>query len=214
MFCSRCFLPIFSLLAICWLNGCGGGPARIEPPAIDANDAAEKAMEIYDVDGDGFIAGEELSQASGLNAAIKNLDTDEDGKVSEAEIVARIHVWQGTRIGLTFGPCTVYMDNRPLEGATVTYTPERFLGPAIQASVGVTNFAGEANPRIPKDKRPSPDSPPGVQIGLYKVHISKVVNSKETVPSKYNVETVLGQEISPDDWALLNSRIRFDMTSQ
>jgi hypothetical protein len=36
----------------------------------------------------------------------------------------------------------------------------------------------------------------GVQPGLYRVEVSKMVDGKETIPSKYNTETTLGVEVA------------------
>jgi hypothetical protein len=66
---------------------------------------------------------------------------------------------------------------------------------------------------IPKDQRPTPDTPPGLQLGFYKVRISKQVGGKESIPAIYNSETTLGQQISPDDPALLKQNLRFDLKS-
>ena len=171
-------------------------------------------MEIYDKDGDGFVAGEELDKAPGLKAAIKNLDTDKDGKVSGEEIAARVSAWQSQQIGLTMFTCDVLLDGRILEGATITFEPEEFLGGAVQEAADITNLVGMATPKIPKEKRPSPDSPPGMQAGLYKVRISKVVGGQETIPAQYNTATTLGKEVSSDDWALNNRQVRFEMKSK
>jgi len=207
------FVVRISLLISPLLIGCGG-PGRIAPPSIDADDAAELAMETYDTDRDGLVSGEELKKAPGLNAATETLDMDRDGSVSEQEIVERIQRWQQRRVGLTFAPCVVLMNGKPLEGATVTYDPEEFLGDNLKAAIGTTNYAGEASQRIPKESRPSPDSPPGMHVGLYKVRISKIVNGQETIPRKYNSDTILGQEVSSVDKAMSNNQIRFRIKSR
>jgi hypothetical protein len=56
--------------------------------------------------------------------------------------------------------------------------------------------------------------PSGAHFGLYKVRISKIVNGKESIPSRYNSETILGQEISYDDPALKKLGIVYALTSK
>jgi hypothetical protein len=200
-----------SLLAA--LAGCSSGPSRVTPPSISASGAASEAMEIYDKDGDGFIAGAELDEAASLKAAMATLDTDKDGKVSEDEIVKRIETWQSTSVGITSVDCRVTLDGKPLEGATVTFEPETYLGDGVLTAIGETAYGGICNPSIPKENRPSPDWPSGIQYGLFKVRVSKQDNGKELIPPKYNTETILGQQISFDDPALKSQLIKIDLTS-
>jgi hypothetical protein len=203
-----------SLLATAGLLACGGcssGPSRLVPPSISASGAAEQAMEMYDVDSDGYIAGDELKQAHGLRAAMKTVDTDNDEKISELEIAERIRVWQSTKAGISSILCSVTMDGKPLEGATVTFEPEPFLGDEIQTASGPTNYNGTAAPYIPKENRPQADMPPGLQLGFYRVKISKLVNGKEIIPEKYNSETTLGQQVANDDPAILKRQVVFKL---
>jgi hypothetical protein len=60
----------------------------------------------------------------------------------------------------------------------------------------------------------SADSPPGLQAGIYLVRVSKIVGDKETIPSTYNTETTLGQEVSKDDWAITNKQVHFKLQSK
>jgi hypothetical protein len=46
------------------------------------------------------------------------------------------------------------------------------------------------------------------------VKVSKTVNGKETIPAIYNAETILGQQIAPDDPAFTNQRIKLDLKSR
>lgn len=210
--CQR--LPIaLCLFALCLAVGCSGG-SSLEVPGYDPGGAASRAMKIYDKDGDGFVAGEELENAPGLKAAIKNLDSDDDGKVSQQEIADRVAAWAKMGLGVTMVKCLVTLDGAPLEGATIRFVPEEFMAGVIQEAVDVTTPVGSASPRIPKENRPSPDTPPGTQLGLYLVKISKEEGGKETIPAKYNTETILGQEVSNDDWAMLNNQVKFTLTTK
>ena len=205
---------LFALGLLALAIGCSGGPSRVVAPSIDPEDAAEQAMEMYDTDGDGFVADSELDSAPGLKAAMTTLDTDGDGKVSAEEVAERVRAWQQTNVGITSIRCKVLMNNRPLQGATVTFDPEEFLGDNIKSAVGISGPLGELTPKIPKENRPRPDSPPGLQLGLYQVRVSKMVNGKETIPAKYNTETIFGQEVSNDDPAIQGHRVIFKVTKK
>ena len=88
-FCNRCHSAI-SLALLVALLGCSGGPKALSLPSFDPAGAAAKAMELYDPAGDGYVAGEELDNAPGLQAALRKLGADQDGQVSEAEVAERI----------------------------------------------------------------------------------------------------------------------------
>lgn len=203
-----------SLAAAGCLLGCSGGPSRVKPPSIDADDAASAAVELYDKDADGKIAGSELDAAAPLKAALATIDANKDGAVEENEIYERIRAWQAHRIGIMAVNATCTLDGRPLVGAQVTFEPEPYLGDDIKAGSGETSAAGTAMPTIPKEDRPTKDTPPGLQIGLYRVRVSKMVDGKETLPAKYNAETTLGQQISPDDPAIAGQKMRFTLTTK
>jgi hypothetical protein len=196
------------------LVGCSGGPTAIQKPSFDPSGSAEKAMEIYDADKDGFIAGPELEKASSINGALKNIDKDLDGKVSEQEIADRINTWENLTIGLTNIYCEITLDGAPLGGASIRFVPEEFMGGAIEEASDITGFTGIASPIIPLEKRPAADIPPGLQIGFYKVTISKKDGDKELVPSKYNSETILGQQVAPDDPGVASGKVRFTLRTK
>jgi hypothetical protein len=52
-----------------------------------------------------------------------------------------------------------------------------------------------------------------VQPGLYRVEVSKMVNGKETIPSKYNTETTLGVEVAQESPAMIFGA-HFDLKSE
>lgn len=189
--------------------GCSGGPSRVKPPSIDASEAAEQAMEMFDANQDGYIAEAELDNAPALKASMATLDTDEDGKVSEEEIEARILAWQANATGITAIRCYVTMDGRPLEGVQVKFDPAPFLGGDIKAAVGTTGPDGSVMPIVPKADRPSEDTPPGIQLGFFRIRVTDPANS---IPAKYNTETILGQQVAPDDPAVLKQRIDVELS--
>ena len=105
------------------------------------------------------------------------------------------------------------MIHQPLGGAQVTFEPESFLGDEIKPAIGTTNSVGDAAPSIRPEDRSDPKLPGGVHLGLYKVRISKADNGKETIPSKYNTETILGQEVAYDDPGVKSRNIQFALKS-
>jgi len=188
-------LPAVLLLTVA---SCNLGPSAVKPPSINASAAGSKALEMYDKNSDGKIAGPELDQAPGLKAALARIDTDGDKAITAEEIANRVGVWQQMGLGLTSFSVKVTMHGAPLAGATVTLEPEEYLGSEVKTATCTTSPIGTGGPTIAKEDRPDPTAPPGVMLGLYKVKISKVVNGKETVPPEYNQKTILGQEVALD----------------
>jgi hypothetical protein len=201
-----------SLLAA--LAGCSGGPSRVTPPSISASGAASEAMEMYDKDEDGFIAGAELDAAGALKASMETLDLDKDGKVSESEIEQRIEAWQATKTGLTAITCRVTLDGKPLPDAVVTFEPEAFLGDGVKVASDTTTALGMTEPTIAKEDRPVKDWPPGIQYGFFRIKVSKQSGGTETIPAKYNSATTLGQQVAKDDPAILSQLVKIDLTSK
>jgi len=179
-------------VGLLWASGCSRGPERIHPPALDAAAAAAAAVQQYDTDGDGKIAGEELDEAPALKQALANLDTDGDQAVTAAEIEARIDSWRQSRMGLASVSCAITKGGKPLEGATLTFDPENFLGDGYVAATGETDEYGMVVPSIPTT---GPTDPPGVPPGFYLVRIT---HPTLDIPAKYNSETTLGQEVALD----------------
>jgi hypothetical protein len=209
---SRCSKPsllaLASLLLIA-LASCQRGTATVKQPAINPATAGKLAMEQYDTNHDGKVDGEELDKAPALKAALPRLDTDGDGAVSADEVAARVNVWKGMQTGMTTVACHVTLNGQPLADAKVTLEPEAFLGDEIKTAFATTSQFGAAAPNIPKDQRPDPKLPGGAHFGLYKVRISKIVNGKETIPARYNTETILGQEVSYDDPGIRSNNITY-----
>jgi hypothetical protein len=206
-----CFVAAYGLAGAA---GCNSGPSRVEPPSIDAGNAASEAMEMYDKDDDGKIAGPELDAAVGLKAAMATLDANKDGAVQEDEIVKRIESWQASTVGIVTLSFRVTMDGKALQGAKVVFEPEPFLGDDIQAAEGYCSPMGSTTVSIPKEKRPAADTPAGVQLGFYRVRITKEEGGKETIPAKYNSQTTLGKEVAPDDPDIMAQRQGFALKSK
>jgi hypothetical protein len=209
---------VFSLIVISLTSltfaACSSGPARVNQPYISASGAGDAAMDQYDTDGDGVVAGDELENAPGLKAALLRLDTDGDKAVSADEVAERVNAWKEMHTGLASVRCHITLEGQPLAGAKVVFEPESFLGSEIKTAVGTTNQFGDAAPTIPPEERPAPNLPGGAHFGLYKVRISKSVNGRETLPARYNTETILGQEVSYDDPGMKNNNLGFALKSK
>jgi hypothetical protein len=206
--------PAMLLLSASLVIGCSSGPGRVKPPSISASGAASEALELYDKDGDGSIAGAELDAVPGIKAAMETIDGDKDGKVTADEIQARIEKWQKFNYGVMTINCKFTLDSRPLGGAQITFEPESFLGGDLKTAVGETSSDGAVTVSIPKDQRPTADMPPGLQLGLYRIRVSKMVNGAETIPAQFNAETTVGQQVSPDDPAIAAQRVQFALTTK
>lgn len=200
-------------IAAVTLAGCSSGPSKIEAPSFDPSSSAAQAMELYDKDGDGFIAGAELDATPGIKAAMATIDGDKDGKVTADEIAARVEAWEKRGVGQMDCSGLVTLDGRPLVGATVTFDPEPIFGDVLQPAIGVTSD-GVVTPSVPKEKRVPADAPPGMRVGLYRVRVSKLANGAETIPARYNKETTLGQQVSADDPAVVGQRVKFQLKSK
>jgi hypothetical protein len=188
---------------------CRYGPSAVKQPAIDASSAGKLAMEMYDKNNDGNVAGDELENAPALKAALPRLDTNGDGGVSADEVASRVQAWKDMQSGMTGVHMHFTLDGQPLTDAKVTLEPEAFLGDDVKAAFGTTNQFGDAAPSIPKEQRPDPSLPGGAHFGLYKVRVSKIVNGNETIPARYNMQTTLGQEVSYDDPGMKSNNITF-----
>ena len=206
---------VWVVLAVSSLTaGCSSGPSRVQPPSIDADAAGEQAVEMFDKDGDGAIAGAELDATPGIKAALEQIDANSDGKVTAEEVTARVEAWQAGGIGVMSVSCQFNLDGRPLAGAEVIFEPEPFLGDDIKAAVGETTGGGNAMPSVPKDQRATSDTPPGFQLGLYRIRVSKKANGQQTLPASLNTETTVGAQISDDDPAIRSQKVVFDLKSK
>jgi hypothetical protein len=175
--------------------GCSQGPSRIKPLTVDPAGAAAKALETYDKDGDGALAGKELDASPGLKAAIAEIDSNQDKKLSQEEIQARMEYWIESKFGITQTSVMVTLNGAPLPGATVKFVPEEFLGTAAAPAEGVTDEQGVCSPSVGTEHMPEPGLG-GLRLGFYRIEVSRENKGKEMVPAKYNTKTELGQEIA------------------
>ena len=193
--------------------GCSGRPARVRQPAIDPAVAAVKALEAYDADRNGSIAGAELDASPALKSALERLDANRDGGVSADEIVARVNAWKAMKTALTSVRCLITLDGRPLPGATVTFEPEPFLGEHVKTATGQTNQFGDAAPTVADADKPDPSLPGGVHFGFYTVRITKPGGSRDGVPERFNANSTLGLEVAYDEPGIRDNNLAFRLTS-
>lgn len=202
-------LPLLLVFA-----SCSFGPSRVKQPGIDPSSAGSAAIQAYDKNGDGTISGDELERAPALKAALPRLDTNGDKGVSSDEIAERVNTWKAMRTGMTSFAFGVTLDGAPVTDAQVTFEPDPILGDDIKPAVSTTNQSGRGRASIPPEPGTKlSDQIPGMQIGLYRVKISKIVNGKETIPAKYNTDTVLGQEVADDVSEIAGNRVLYALSN-
>ena len=172
--------------------GCGEGPAtRVEAPPLDVKAIVVKAMAQYDKDGDGLIAGEELTAASALAASMVSLDEDGDGKLADVELRTFVDLIVESKVGIIGVSCEVSTNGKPLANAHVRLIPEAFFGDTIKPAEGTSDREGFVILQAADTDRA------GVYPGIYRVEVSvKDEAGKELLPAKYNTESELGQAIA------------------
>jgi hypothetical protein len=201
---------IWCTIFLLGVSGCSGKPSRVNPPDIDAEQSGKDAVAAYDKNGNGVVDEGELDAVPAFKAAMKQIDKNSDGQVSAAEVTDRINAWKEGKVGITSLMVRVNLDGKPLEGATIEFIPEPFLGPAVKPAKGTTGQGGAASCII-DDPELAKERITGAQCGFYKVTITG--GGGKTIPSKYNTDTTLGAEIAQDaDWA--QSGLEFNLKSR
>jgi len=188
-----------SLLVGCMLlSGCGNPSPSVQQSSIafSPSTCGAAAVEVYDLNHDGLLSADELKACPSIESNVARYDSDGDGQLSADEIAEQIGIWR--KLGGSYSPlnCVVLLNGRPLSGAKVELEPEPFFAGALESASGVTGFDGiaavsAAPESIPEKLR----GMPLVQLGLYKVRIT---HPKYKLPTKYNSETELGCEVSPE----------------
>lgn len=166
------------------LVGCGRDEPRVDQPVLSPEGVARKALEEYDTNKDGVLSADELERCPALKNSMGWLNTNKDGKLTAAEIAGRIRSYQESKIALLSVTCQVTLDGKPVPDATVTFVPEKFMGTTLKPAAGVTDANGKV--RLSS------------ALGFFKVEVSlKDAVGKETLPARYNSQTLLGQEAGP-----------------
>jgi hypothetical protein len=164
-----------------------GGCSKSFPsyaPTVAPAEAGKAALEQYDANKDGKIAGPELDKVPALKSDLANLDANQDQAVSAEEIAERVRFWQTKDKLARQVRCYVTHNGEPLADAEVKLVPEKFLG-EMRIAEGKAQGNGMT---IPGDGT-TPDSSPVMGPGFYRVEITK---PGENIPAKYNQETTLG----------------------
>src|SRR5690606_3699700 len=84
---------IRTLVLLALATGCSGRPGRVATPGVDADDAAHAALELYDKNGNAELDGSELAASPSLMNALPGYDSNKDGSLSQAELVAGMQRW-------------------------------------------------------------------------------------------------------------------------
>jgi hypothetical protein len=189
---SPFFWPSLGLvaLALTLLPGCGTG-GDLKPPTYSPEAIAQEALAQYDSNHDGYLDAKELERCPSLKNSLPAMDSS-GKRVSADELAQHIRMYTDSQVALVQVGCKVMLDGRPLDGATVTYVPEKFMGSSIKSASGVSNKQGSVSLTAEGEKLP------GVQPGFYRVQVSKKSpTGQETIAARYNQNTTLGIEISP-----------------
>ena len=182
----RRFLALLLLTSL--FLGCGGKPS-VAPPKFNANASADKAMELFDSDGDGILNESELEASPGLKAGLGTIDDDGDGKISREEIKSRVDKFVESKTGALPVEFRFSKGGKPIVDAEVVFDPEPFLEGVIEPATGKTDGRGMGTLRCSA-------VPIGVQQGFYRVRITD-----GKLPAKYNTETELGADVSGNSQA-------------
>jgi hypothetical protein len=177
--CRAQFIVLLATLTM--LSGCGGsgigGMKRNDPPT-----AAAKAIELYDRNGDGKLAADELQSSPSLAASGHRIDRDGDGVVTREEIQARLETVRDGAGYFGFD-MRVTAKGQPLAGATVTLTAEPFIGEGYQTFTGTTVDGGVGS--LQGDGKQLP----GIPAGFYQ---AKIVHTGQ------GIDAVRGVEVSDE----------------
>jgi EF hand len=189
---------------LCGMVLVAGCSDRVPVPNVKPEQAAQQALAEFDADHDGRLDTAELERCPALRFSAALIDKDKDGKLSAGEIAERIATYKEKKIGLILVTCRVTLDGMPVAEARIRFIPEKFMGPKLSPAEGVTDTTGLA-----VIKTEGQDLP-GTQCGFYRVEISRTDSGLEVIPNRYNRETILGVEVSPD--TVGNGPLRLAMT--
>jgi hypothetical protein len=184
---SQSQLVLFGVL----LAGCGGGPSDVKAPEWDPSTAAERALADYDANHDHKLSKEELKKCPGLLSAVARFDRDNDGAISADELKAKLEEIHEQQAALVEVQCSVTKGGRPLEGASVTFVPEAFMGDAFKPSAAITGSDGVAFPTIAEEEIPKEmrGRVHGAHCGIFRV---TVTHPTVAIPAKFNSQSELG----------------------
>jgi hypothetical protein len=146
------------------------------------DEAVAATLAEFDKNDDGKITTEEIDVTSGLAAGVVRIDANKDGALTGEELKARFETLEQTSDLLAISP-TVSGPNGPLAGATLTMTPEKFMGEGLQSYSGTTADGGSCQLEGAELHLP------GLPRGYYRAHV---------VHSQLGIDKVVGCEIADD----------------
>jgi hypothetical protein len=173
--------PNIASLLLVAVAGCGGSVAS-QLPSNEPMQAAAKAMELYDRNGDGKLAADELAECPALIAGLPRIDQNADRSITAEEIQSRFEAIDG-QSDIKALDLSVTYQRRPLGGATVTFTPEPFMGEGLQSYSGVTTDQGRC------ELIGTEVDLYGLPVGYYKVDI---------VQAGHGINATRGVEVADD----------------
>ena len=175
------------VLLIACLGGCASKNNEVTwVPSV----VAAQAMANIDKNHDGFLSVDELNlQSPGLKSCLSELDTDGDGRISEAELITRLQSYIDSGKPTRGFECQVFLHGAPLSGATVRLEPEPFFQSILPKASGKTTQNGYCIVRSESEQGTIP-------AGIYRVLIE---SNTASVPAQFNSKTGLGVEIPPSD---------------
>jgi hypothetical protein len=156
--------------------------------SYDPDALATAAFAEYDRDKNGSLEGSELDACPALKSALVGIDTNRDGKISTAELKARIEGYGAAGASTISVSAPVTLDGQPLPDATVQFVPEAFMGGVIKEATGKTEADGTVRSFTSEGKPYA-----GLQPGLYRVKVTR--EGGPPIPAKFNMQTTLGAEV-------------------
>lgn len=178
--------------------GCSNRPPAVKPVSVNPTLAGQEAIRLYDKNSDGKLDATELTKVPGVLRYLGHYDADKDGAVSADEFSTRFKKWEQDQLGMRELVAIVTLDGKPLEGATVKFIPEPYLGPNVKPASGDTDDQGIAVIAMSDEDTPErfrATSVRGVTGGTFKV---EVTHPAKKLPAKFNTETTLGEEVAVD----------------
>jgi len=170
--------------------GCGS-PSSGPPPVraastYDVDAIVSSAFKQYDSNSNGTIESGELAACPSLKHF-----AGKKGAISKDDLKTRVTSYgqKGSDSAVVNVGAVIKLAGKPLENATVTLTPEAFMGSGFEPVSGTTDSAGFVEFRSA--------SGAGIAAGFYTFSFSKKDSSgKETLPAKLNSASKEGREIS------------------
>ena len=165
---------------------------------MGSGSSSRSALAEYDSNGDRKLSGGELKRCPGLLSGIRTFDVDGNGSISHDELQTKLGELKQEQAALVEITCEVTRNGRPLEGATVKFVPESFMGDDLKPAVGITTRDGTAFPTVADEELPEEyrGRVHGIHCGVFRV---VVTHPNVDIPDKYNTKTELGRLVTRRD---------------